>query len=192
MTVQPIDIALFLVSFAACFYCLVLSRRLRALHDTKEGIGATIMALSNSISAMSSTTDDTRAKANEMASRLSKLMDEAERMCARMSDLNRALEKTHKSASQKVDTAQAELSQLVDDVQHQSEKRIIEMTGLMRDQATDAQTELTSTVRALLEESKTRIHEMTALMEKMQKLTETAKAVGREGAAEPRPIFKVG
>ncbi|MEO1101834.1 MAG: hypothetical protein AAFW65_08305 [Pseudomonadota bacterium] len=195
MTVQPIDIALFLVSFAACFYCLVLSRRLKALHDTKDGIGATIMALSKSISTMSTTTDDTRARASEMATQLSGLMDEADRMCARVKDLTRTMEKTQEKASQRVNTAQADMARLVDDVQGQSEKRILEMTGMMRDQATDAQTELTTTVRGLLEDSKDRIDEMTALMRQMQALTESAKAVGREaskgGAAEPRPIFKV-
>ncbi len=195
MSVQPIDIALFLVSFAACFYCLVLSRRLKALHDTKDGIGATIMALSKSISTMSTTTDETRAKASEMATQLSSLLDEADRMCARIKNLTQTMEKTQEKSSQRVSTAQAEMARLVDDVQDQSEKRILEMTGMMRDQATDAQTELTTTVRGLLEQSRERVDEMTALMRQMQALTESAKTMGREaarsGASDPRPIFKV-
>lgn len=195
MNVQPIDIALFLVSFAACFYCLILSRRLKALHDTKDGIGATIMALSKSISTMSTTTDDTRAKASQMATQLSGLMDEADRMCARVKDLTQTMENTQEKASQRVTTAHAEMARLVDDVQDQSEKRILEMTGLMRDQATDAQTELTTTVRGLLDQSKDRIQEMTTLMRQMQALTDSAKTIGRAaergGASDPRPIFKV-
>ena len=62
MSIQPTDIAIFLVSFAACIYCFVLSKRLKALQNTKDGLGATITALSTSIAQMSSTTQDTRVR----------------------------------------------------------------------------------------------------------------------------------
>ena len=41
LPIQPTDIAIFLVSFAACVYCFILSRRLKALQDTRDGLGAT-------------------------------------------------------------------------------------------------------------------------------------------------------
>ena len=68
--IQPIDIALFLVSLAACIYCVQLSRRLKSLQDTRDGLGATIMAMNKSVSAVSSATQETRNQAGELASRL--------------------------------------------------------------------------------------------------------------------------
>ena len=60
MPVSPFDVAIILISSVACIYCIVLSRRLRALQNTRNGLGATIKALSDSISAVSATTDETR------------------------------------------------------------------------------------------------------------------------------------
>ncbi|WP_018148363.1 DUF6468 domain-containing protein [Henriciella marina] len=90
--IQPIDIALFLVSLAACIYCVQLSRRLKSLQDTRDGLGATIMAMTKSVSAVSSATQETRNQAGELASRLSKLMKEADATCERLEDLIQRLE----------------------------------------------------------------------------------------------------
>ena len=73
MNFEPTDIAIVLVSFAACVYCFVLNRRLKALQNTKDGLGATIMAMSKSIAAMSNSTQETRSHVGEMAVRLSSL-----------------------------------------------------------------------------------------------------------------------
>ena len=75
MLVSPFDIAIILISSVACIYCMVLSRRLRALQNTRNGLGATIKALSDSISAVSATTDETRYHAGELATRLAHLED---------------------------------------------------------------------------------------------------------------------
>ena len=90
--IQPIDIAIFLVSFAACIYCIVLSRRLKSLQDTRDGLGATIMAMNKSVSAISSATIETRAQAGQLADRLSRLMKEADERCDRLSSMIEALE----------------------------------------------------------------------------------------------------
>ena len=66
MPIQATDIAIILVSFAACVYCFVLNRRLKALQDTRDGLGATIMAMSKSIAAMSNSTKEHIAKAEAM------------------------------------------------------------------------------------------------------------------------------
>ena len=90
--IQPIDIALFLVSLAACIYCVQLSRRLKSLQDTRDGLGATIMAMNKSVSAVSSATQETRNQAGELASRLSQLMKEADQTCERLGDMIERLE----------------------------------------------------------------------------------------------------
>ncbi len=136
MSVQPTDIAIILVSLAACGYCFVLSRRLKALQDTRDGLGATIMALSKSISAMSATTQETRAHAGELATRLSKLLDEADRMCARISDLNASMESTHATALEQVNAAHGELSTSMRDMLEESRDRIVEMSAMMRQMRT--------------------------------------------------------
>lgn len=92
--IQPIDIAIFLVSFAACIYCILLSRRLKSLQDTRDGLGATIMAMNKSVSAISSATFETRAQAGELADRLSRLMKEANETCARMEGMIGQIEGT--------------------------------------------------------------------------------------------------
>lgn len=133
MSVQPTDIAIILVSIAACIYCFVLSRRLKALQDTKEGLGATIIAMSKSISAMSATTQETRAHAGELASRLTQLLGDADKMCARIAHLNDAMGTTHASLLEEVNAAHAELSASMRDMLEDSRGRIVEMTVLMRE-----------------------------------------------------------
>ncbi len=132
MTIQPTDIAIFLVSFAACIYCIVLSRRLKALQNTKDGLGATIMALSQSISAMSTTTKDTRLQAGEIASRLAQLMAESGAMCTRLEVLTETIRTTHDGAIQQVNAAQMELSTMMRDILDQSRDRVLEMSTLIR------------------------------------------------------------
>ena len=105
--IQPIDIAIFLVSFAACIYCILLSRRLKSLQDTRDGLGATIMAMNKSVSAVSSATFETRAQAGELADRLSRLMKEANQTCTRMEDMIATLE-SQRPAPVRHETAPAE------------------------------------------------------------------------------------
>lgn len=131
MSIQPTDIAIFLVSFAACVYCIVLSRRLKALQNTKDGLGATIMALSESISAISSTTKETRAGAEEVAARLAHLLAESNQMCARLESLTQSMKTTHTHTSQQVNKAQIELSTMMRDILDQSKERIMDMSALI-------------------------------------------------------------
>ena len=132
MSIQPTDIAIILVSLAACGYCFVLSRRLKALQDTRDGLGATIMALSLSISAMSATTQETRAHAGELAAQLTQLLDDADRMCARIRDLNAKMEASHATAIDQVNAAHGELSTSMRDMLEESRDRIVEMSAMMR------------------------------------------------------------
>ena len=194
MAIQPIDVVLFLVSFAACFYCFVLSRRLRALHDTKEGIGATIMALTKSISTVSNTAQSTKEHTAEMIVRLAAQLQEAEAACARMEALISELQETQKSATLRTQSAQADISELIEDLQSRSEQRVNDLTNLMREQIIEAQTELSGTMKRLLDQSKEQIVEMTTVSNNLETLLEQAKTMGRDldkaGLGEPRPVFK--
>ena len=132
LPVEPTDIAIFLVSFAACIYCVILSRRLKALQDTRDGLGATIMAMTKSVSAVSSATHETRAQAGELATRLSALMKDADQMCTRLATLTEELDAAHKRASQHANTAQSEVRNAMGDLLEQSQDSMTEMRTLLR------------------------------------------------------------
>ncbi len=136
MSVQPTDIAIFLVSFAACIYCFVLSKRLKALQNTKDGLGATITALSTSIAQMSSTTQDTRVRVESMATRLAHLIAEAEATCKKLEETIASVDLAKASATDEVHTAQMDLFVMMRTVLDQSKERVAEMTGLMRQMRT--------------------------------------------------------
>jgi len=44
-----LDIILILISASACFYCALLSRRLKALNALDDGVGASIVSLTDAI-----------------------------------------------------------------------------------------------------------------------------------------------
>ncbi|MFN3312029.1 MAG: hypothetical protein ACK46Q_01005 [Hyphomonas sp.] len=131
-SIQPTDIAIFLVSFAACAYCIVLSRRLKALQNTKDGLGATITAMSNSVAAMSTATHDTRTRVESMATRLTFLIAEGEKMCDRLETTIMQMETSQTKAADQVHAAQSELNTMMRDVLDQSRDRITEMSAMMR------------------------------------------------------------
>jgi predicted unusual protein kinase regulating ubiquinone biosynthesis (AarF/ABC1/UbiB family) len=133
MTIQPTDVAIFLVSFAACVYCFVLSKRLKALQNTKDGLGATITALSTSISQMSSTTQDTRVRVESMATRLAHLIAEADKACLKLDEGIATVDAARVSATDEVHTAQMDLYTMMRNVLDQSKERAAEMTSLMRE-----------------------------------------------------------
>lgn len=126
LAIQPTDVALFLVSFAACVYCIVLSRRLKTLQDTRDGLGATIMAMNKSVAAVSSATHETRAQAGELAGRLAQATQEAEKTCKRLAELQASLENSEADLGRKAQAANAEIkSEMVEILQrarHESQQ----------------------------------------------------------------------
>ena len=131
MSVQPSDIAIFLVSFAACAYCIVLSRRLKTLQNTKDGLGATIMALSQSTSAISSTTKEARMQAEEAACRLAQLLSESNQMCNQLELLTQDMKTTHLNMTQQINNTQIELSTTMRGILDQSRNRMMDMSALI-------------------------------------------------------------
>ncbi len=127
---QPTDIALFLISFAACVYCMVLSGRLRRLQNTKNGLGATILALNESVSAVSASTRDSKMQAGEIASKLSLAMREAQETCARLQNLSEGLEARATATLERSETAQREIQRQVSALLDEVGARMTEMNTL--------------------------------------------------------------
>ena len=105
---------------------------LKALQDTRDGLGATIMALTKSVSAMSSATNETRTQAGELATRLSGLMKEADQTCHRLSQLTADMDKAYATANNSAAAAQDELRTALNDLLDQSQHSMTEMRTLLR------------------------------------------------------------
>ncbi len=127
---QLTDIALLLISSAACIYCMVLSRRLRALQNTKNGLGATIIALTDSVSAISASTRDTRQQAGELAVRLAAAIEDANQACLRLQQVSDVATARQSAALAQTDAAHrlhtADMLALITE----SKERITEMNTL--------------------------------------------------------------
>mgnify|MGYP000409735667 CR=1 FL=1 len=132
MPLDPSDIALFLVSFAACLYCALLSRRLKALQNTKDGLGASIRAMSESVAAVSSARHEAKAQSGEIAVRLTAILTEAHDAGKKLTELKDALEMKDREISRKIQAADAEIRITVRDALAQSSDRVAEITRLTK------------------------------------------------------------
>lgn len=162
MPISPFDIAIILISSVACIYCIVLSRRLRALQNTRNGLGATIKALSDSISAVSATTDETRFHAGELAVRLARLIEEAKQSCERVERLTQRLNETHDRAAS--------------------------YTPPQHAAPAPAPAPTTGAVQDALNESNQRLQEITEMMHRLKDLSEQSVAEAEKEAPVLRPL----
>ncbi|MEM5518868.1 DUF6468 domain-containing protein [Henriciella sp. AS95] len=133
LAIQPTDIALFLVSFAACAYCIILSRRLKALQNTRDGLGATIMAMNKSVAAVSSATRETRAQAGELSERLTQIMHDAEKSCERLSKLQASIDASGGTLGRQADAVKAEVTSELKMLLQRSRAEMREMKQLLQD-----------------------------------------------------------
>ncbi|WP_370235144.1 DUF6468 domain-containing protein [Henriciella sp.] len=132
LAIQPTDIALFLVSFAACVYCIILSRRLKTLQDTRDGLGATIMAMNKSVAAVSSATRETRVQAGELTDRLAQMMREADKSCQRLSALQASVEASEGNLGRKADAVKSEVTSEMKLILQRSREEMREMKNCCR------------------------------------------------------------
>jgi uncharacterized protein YoxC len=161
MIFQPTDVALFLISFAACIYCIVLSRRLAKLQDTKDGLGATIKACTESISSMALATRSTTMQAKELAANLSHLLERSEAASQKMELHILQMEKKHKEAVHKIEAAQSEAEGIMSEVLTRHKKHVSEVINILKqpDKATaqlPAENAQQAKFRRLLEQTKRR------------------------------------
>lgn len=81
------DFLLLAASGTACFYCLVLNRRLKGLTSAKGGLGAGIAALSQSAADVKKAVEGTKMAADAAAARIEGLLAKADEKEARLNDL---------------------------------------------------------------------------------------------------------
>ncbi|MGE0409307.1 MAG: hypothetical protein AB7P23_08610 [Amphiplicatus sp.] len=81
------DFLLLAASGTACFYCLVLTRRLKDLTNAKAGLGAGVAALSKSAEEVKSAVEGTKKSADNAAARLEGLIAKADEKVVRLNEL---------------------------------------------------------------------------------------------------------
>ncbi|MEO1549435.1 MAG: hypothetical protein AAFR93_03265 [Pseudomonadota bacterium] len=72
------DGLLMVAAGVAALYCWILSRRLQALKDTKQGLGGAIAGLSHQVEEIQRTLDQSKAHATAEAERLARLVEQAQ------------------------------------------------------------------------------------------------------------------
>ena len=167
MPISPFDIAIILISSVACLYCIVLSRRLKALQNTRNGLGATIKALSDSISAVSATTDETRYHAGELAARLARLIEDAKLSCAQIEQVTARLVDAHAAAEK-------QLSQVPPPMPRQTPETTLTTQPVQPS--------------ARLADSDPRLREISDLMDRLKDLTEASVTAAEQTNPSLRPL----
>ena len=106
-----VDFILLAASGAACFYCWVLSTRLKSLTSGKDGLKTGIAALSQSAEDMQNAMAETKHSANQNADRLQALLNEADK---KIPELYELLQQLSEIGSQTVDETETAAQNLVD------------------------------------------------------------------------------
>ena len=106
-----VDFILLAASGAACFYCWVLSTRLKSLTNTKDGLKTGIAALSQSAEDMQNAMTETKQSANQNADRLQALLEEADTKIPELHDL---LQQLSDIGAQTVDETETAAKNLVE------------------------------------------------------------------------------
>ena len=86
-----VDFILLAASGAATVYCFVLSKRLKKLNDMKNGLGASIASMSQTLDQTQQVLSLAKRSSVESIERLSALLEEAERLTPELSQLMDAL-----------------------------------------------------------------------------------------------------
>ena len=90
-----LDIILILISASACFYCALLSRRLKALNKLDVGVGASIVSLTEAIGKTHEAAREAQTSTEETVRTLAVLLERSESMApvleASMTEITRSL-----------------------------------------------------------------------------------------------------
>lgn len=100
-----IDFLLLAASGTACFYCWILSKRLKALTSSKDGIQTGIVALSQSAEEMQGALAKTKDAANASVAQLEILIGEAQKKGPELQELLEQLSDVSKQAVQETEGA---------------------------------------------------------------------------------------
>jgi len=172
MTIQPTDIALVMISLVACVYCFLLGRRLKALQNNKDGLGATISAFTKATSEISLATQQSCQRASQQATTLSDLIRQAETACNLLkqsaSDSERRFSSLAQETEERIDVA----AQKSEDASRAIEEHLTELLKDAREQNAEL-TNLTEQMRVLSSQTTDAIRSA---------ITQTA-------LADPEPVF---
>lgn len=181
MPIDLVDVAILLVSSAACVYCVLLSRRLKSLQNTKDGLGGAVVALTASMAATSKTTADTRVQVAEMADKLVSLLAEAEKASEQLRSSTEALETARSTA----ETLQNGVSVAMKDFEDRAEERIGFMTDLIQNEISTAQAEMSAMTQRLISRWRDRVTEITTDLNALKPNSRTPSMGSTHGRASP-------
>lgn len=103
-----LDVILILISASACFYCALLSRRLKALNGLEEGVGASIVSLTDAIGKTHDAAREAQGATHETVETLRFLLEKCESMApqieASLSELDSELKAARKIRTELRDT----------------------------------------------------------------------------------------
>lgn len=144
MTFQPTDIALVVISAVACIYCFLLGRKLKALQNTKDGLGATIAAFTKATTEISAATHQSCQQASQQATKLFGLIGEANATCSKLQQLaletEARLEKAAEESENSSKALEAHFDEILKDAKAQNEEltALSEQMRVLSSQTTDA------------------------------------------------------
>jgi len=110
-----LDVILILISASACFYCALLSRRLKALNRLDSGVGASIVSLTEAIGKTHEAARDAQNSTLETVKTLRYLLEKSESMGpvleASMTEVSRSIASVQKLKTELDITVQEDLSE---------------------------------------------------------------------------------
>ncbi len=104
-----VDFLLLAASGAACFYCWVLSTRIKSVTNTKDGIHSGIVALTQSAEEIQSAIASTKDAATENSAALEQLLAEADKKIPELRELMSQITEISQTAVQETETATTNL-----------------------------------------------------------------------------------
>ena len=144
MTIQPTDIALIVISLVACVYCFLLGRKLKALQNTNDGLGATIAAFTKATAEISAATHQSCQRASQQATKLSGLIGDAEATCQKLrhlaDDTERRLGVATEQSRETSRAIELQLDEILKDAKEQNSEltALTEQMRVLSSQTTDA------------------------------------------------------
>jgi ABC-type transporter Mla subunit MlaD len=108
-----IDFLLLAASGTACLYCWILSKRLQALTNSKDGIQTGIAALSQSAEDMQGAMAETKSTANVTVSHLEALLAESEKKIPELQELLQQISDISEQAVGETETAARNLVEIL-------------------------------------------------------------------------------
>ncbi|MCI5047438.1 MAG: hypothetical protein MRY59_08035 [Aquisalinus sp.] len=123
LTAHIFDIILILVSGSACLYCWLLNRRLKALQDTRKGIGASIVGLSTALSKTTIAAQEARHSTAQSVEHLHKLLEDADACIPKIEMMLENLEISARRTRNEIDASQQQATASISPLLSEAKER---------------------------------------------------------------------